>query len=280
MRFVKFIHQGTPMLGVRDQGGVRTLGPESLESLLAAGTDMAAWVAERRTRGVRVDPETLSFLPPLQRPPKILCVGLNYREHTDEVKFEQPAYPTLFTRFSSSLVGHNHPIVRPRCSDALDYEGEMAVVLARGGRHISKEQALAHVFGYTIFNDGSVRDYQFRTPQWTMGKNFDATGAFGPEVVTADELPPGGRGLQLETRLNGQLVQSASTDDMIFDVPTLISLMSEVLTLEPGDVIVSGTPAGIGWAREPRLFMKHGDVCEVSITGLGTLVNPVVDEAA
>lgn len=280
MRFVRFIHQGCPMLGLREDGGVRTLGPESLESLLTGGEDLAAWVAARRTGGMLVDPETLCFLPPLQCPPKILCVGLNYMEHTDEVKLEQPAYPTIFTRFSTSLVGHGTPIVRPRCSDALDYEGEMAVVLARGGRHISKKQALEHVFGYAIFNDGSVRDYQFRTPQWTMGKNFDATGGFGPDVVTADELPPGGRGLRLETRLNGQLVQSASTDDMIFDVPTLISLMSEVLTLEPGDVIVSGTPAGIGWAREPRLLMSHGDVCEVSITGLGTLVNPIVDEAA
>ena len=280
MRFVRFIHQGCPMLGLRADGGVRTLGPESLESLLTGGEDLAAWVVARRAGGTLIDPETLRFLPPLQRPPKILCVGLNYMEHTDEVKLEQPAYPTIFTRFSTSLVGHETPIIRPRCSNALDYEGEMAVVLARGGRHISKEQALEHVFGYAIFNDGSVRDYQFRTPQWTMGKNFDATGGFGPDVVTADELPPGGRGLRLETRLNGQLVQSASTDDMIFDVPTLISLMSEVLTLEPGDVIVSGTPAGIGWAREPRLLMKHGDVCEVSIAGLGTLVNPIIDEAA
>lgn len=280
MRFVRFIYQGRPMLGVREGGKIRTLGPETLESLLGSGDDVTAWVDARRDAGVLIESEGLSFLPPMPRPPKILCVGLNYMEHTDEVKLDQPTYPTVFTRFATSLVGHNEPIVRPTCSEALDYEGEMAVVLARGGRHISKEKALEHVFGYAVFNDGSIRDYQFRTPQWTMGKNFDATGGFGPDVVTADELPPGGRGLQLETRLNGKLVQSASTDDMVFDVATLISLMSEVLTLEPGDVIVSGTPAGIGWAREPRLLMKHGDFCEVTITGIGTLVNPIADEAA
>lgn len=280
MRFVRFIYQGRPMLGLREDGKVRTLGPEALESLLSSGEDLGAWVAARLSGGELIETEALRFLPPLPRPPKILCVGLNYLEHTNEVKLEQPTYPTLFTRFATSLVGHNEPILRPQCSAALDYEGEMAVVIARGGRHISKETALEHVFGYAVFNDGSIRDYQFRTPQWTMGKNFDATGGFGPDVVTADELPPGGRGLQVETRLNGNVVQSASTDDMIFDVPTLISLMSEVLTLEPGDVIVSGTPAGIGWAREPRLLMKHGDVCEVSITGIGTLVNPIVDETA
>jgi 2-keto-4-pentenoate hydratase/2-oxohepta-3-ene-1,7-dioic acid hydratase in catechol pathway len=165
-------------------------------------------------------------------------------------------------------------------SEGLDFEGEIAVILGKSGRHISKDDALSHVAGYSLFNDGSVREYQFKTPQWTVGKNFDGTGAFGPDLVTADELPPGVKGLRLETRLNGEVVQSASTDDMVFDVASLISIISEAITLEAGDVIVSGTPAGIGWARNPKLLMKAGDVCEVSVEKIGTLRNAVADEAA
>jgi acylpyruvate hydrolase len=188
----------------------------------------------------------------------------------------------LFLRVTTSLVAHEQPMIRPRVTDSegLDFEGEIAVVLGKGGRHISKAEALSHVAGYSVFNDGSVREYQFKTPQWTVGKNFDATGAFGPDLVTADELPPGAKGLRLETRLNGQVVQSASTDEMIFDVASLISIISEAITLEPGDVIVSGTPSGIGWARNPRLLMKAGDVCEVSVEKIGTLRNVIADEDA
>jgi 2-keto-4-pentenoate hydratase/2-oxohepta-3-ene-1,7-dioic acid hydratase in catechol pathway len=173
-------------------------------------------------------------------------------------------------------------MIRPRVtdSDGLDYEGEIAVVIGRGGRHISKDAALSHVAGYSVFNDGSVREYQFKTPQWTVGKNFDGTGAFGPDLVTADELTPGVKGLQLETRLNGEVVQSASTDEMVFDVASLISIISEAITLEAGDVIVSGTPSGIGWARSPKLLMKAGDVCEVSVEKIGTLRNVIADESA
>jgi acylpyruvate hydrolase len=168
--------------------------------------------------------------------------------------------------------------VRPRVSDKFDYEGELVVVIGRGGRAISKDAALSHVIGYSIFNDASVRDYQMKSTQWTMGKNFDGTGAFGPHLVTADELPAGGAGLRLQTRLNGKVVQDASTAELIFDVKTLISLLSEAFTLESGDIIVSGTPSGVGFARKPPLWMKAGDVCEVEIEGVGTLVNPVADE--
>ncbi|MEE8536089.1 MAG: fumarylacetoacetate hydrolase family protein, partial [Kiloniellales bacterium] len=147
------------------------------------------------------------------------------------------------------------------------------------GRHIPKERALDHVIGYSIFNEGSVRDYQFKSSQWAMGKNFDASGSFGPDIVTADELPPGGAGLRIHCRLNGDTVQDSSTDDLIFDVPTLVSSLSEVMTLEPGDVIVTGTPPGVGFVRKPPLFMKPGDTCEVEIEGIGTLRNPVVAEA-
>ena len=278
MRYVSFEQNGKAVLGVREGDTVRTIGDESLESLLARGVDLTRHGAQ--ASGASLPVKGLKLLPPLQRPPKIICIGLNYADHTKESKYEQPDYPTIFFRLHTSLIAHEQPIVRPLCSDSLDFEGEVAVILGKGGRYISKADALACVAGYALFNDGSVREYQFKSPQWTVGKNFDDTGAFGPDFVTADELPPGAKGLRLETRLNGEVVQSASTDDMIFDVATLISVISEAITLEPGDVIVSGTPSGIGWARTPKLLMKHGDVCEVSVEGLGTLRNPIVDEIA
>jgi acylpyruvate hydrolase len=280
MRFVRFEKDGKALLGVREDRQVRILGGETLESLLTRGVDLGDYAQSIRG-GERVASEGLTFLPPLQRPPKIICVGLNFADHTSESKYEQPDYPTLFLRVHTSLIAHEQAMVRPAVSDSLglDFEGEIAVVLGKGGRHISKANALKHVAGYALFNDGSVREYQFKTPQWTVGKNFDGTGAFGPDLVTADELPPGAKGLRLETRLNGEIVQSASTDEMVFDVESLISIISVAITLEPGDVIVSGTPSGIGWARTPKLLMKAGDVCEVSVEKIGTLRNVIVDEA-
>jgi 2-keto-4-pentenoate hydratase/2-oxohepta-3-ene-1,7-dioic acid hydratase in catechol pathway len=227
-----------------------------------------------------LDPEAVTFLPVVPRPGKIICVGLNYADHSAESGFKQPDYPTLFGRFATSLIGHRAPLIRPGLSDQLDYEGEIAAVIGRRAKHVPKASALDHVAGYAAFNEGSVRDYQFKAPQWTVGKNFDGTGAFGPALVTSDELPPGARGLRIATRLNGETVQSASTDDMVFDVATLISIISEAITLEPGDVIVTGTPAGVGVARKPQLFMKPGDVCEVEVEGLGLLVNPIAQEEA
>jgi acylpyruvate hydrolase len=280
MRFVSFEQNGEATLGVRNGDKVCVIGNESLESLLARGADLAA-LAQSSLNGQTVAVEGLKFLPPLQRPPKIICVGLNFSDHTSESKYEQPNYPTLFFRVHTSLIAHEQPMVRPSVfdSEGLDFEGEIAVILGKGGRHIAKEDALSYVAGYSLFNDGSVREYQFKTPQWTVGKNFDGTGAFGPDLVTADELPPGVKGLRLETRLNGEVVQSASTDEMVFDVESLISIISEAITLEPGDVIVSGTPSGIGWARMPKLFMRAGDMCEVSVEKIGTLRNTIVDEA-
>ncbi|BCQ26802.1 fumarylacetoacetate hydrolase family protein [Caballeronia sp. NK8] len=281
MRFVSFEKNGKATLGVRDGDHVRVVGDETLESLLARGVRLDEYAATHATED-KVPAAGLKYLPPLQKPPKIVCVGLNYADHTKESKYEQPDYPTLFLRVNTSLVAHEQPMIRPGVGDSagLDYEGEVAVVLGKGGRHIAKEDALSHVAGYALFNDGSVREYQFKTPQWTVGKNFDGTGAFGPDLVTADELPAGAKGLLLETRVNGEVVQSASTDDMVFDVATLISVISEAITLEAGDVIVSGTPSGIGWARTPRLLMKAGDVCEVSVEKIGTLRNVIADEAA
>ena len=279
MRYVSFEKDGKTLLGVRESGAIRTLGEYTLEALLAQGVDLSTWAVEQEGGQIEAE-EGLMFLPPLQRPPKILCVGLNFKDHSKESNFEQPDYPTMFLRLHTSLVAHKEPITRPRISDSLDYEGEIAVVLGKGGRHIRRKDALSHVAGYALFNDASVREYQFKTPQWTMGKNFDGTGAFGPDLITADELPAGVKGLHLETRLNGEIVQSASTDDMVFDVETLIALLSEAITLEAGDVIVSGTPSGVGWARNPKLLMRHGDVCEVSVAGMGILRNVIVDEAA
>ncbi|AMM18749.1 5-oxopent-3-ene-1,2,5-tricarboxylate decarboxylase (plasmid) [Burkholderia sp. PAMC 28687] len=280
MRFVSFKKGNKTLLGVRENSGVRTLGEVTLEELLAEGIDLSTW-ATAQSGGQIESEEGLAFLPPLQRPPKIICVGLNFADHTSESKYEQPDYPTLFFRVHTSLIAHNQPMVRPAVADCagLDFEGEIAVVLSKGGRHITVDDALEHVAGYALFNDGSVREYQFKTPQWTVGKNFDGTGAFGPDLVTADELPAGAKGLLLETRLNGKVVQSANTDEMVFDVASLISIISEAITLEAGDVIVSGTPSGIGWARTPKLLMKAGDVCEVTVEKIGSLRNVIVDEA-
>jgi 2-keto-4-pentenoate hydratase/2-oxohepta-3-ene-1,7-dioic acid hydratase in catechol pathway len=220
------------------------------------------------------------LLPPIANPGKIICIGLNYADHSKESGFEQPAYPTVFGRFASSLIGHGAPIIRPTVSGQLDYEGEIAAVIGKSGRDIPHDQALDYVAGYSLFNDASIRDYQFKSPQWTVGKNFDDTGAFGPTFVLSEDLPPGCRGLQLTTRLNGEVVQNASTDDLVFDVATLVSLLSVAFTLEAGDVIVTGTPAGVGLARMPPLWMKPGDICEVEVDGLGVLSNPIVDQAS
>ena len=252
--------------------------PGNLFSLLSQGPGALRNACERLLSGPRVDLREVQLLPPIQRPGKIICIGLNYRDHAAEGGFEITGYPTIFARYSSSLTGHDAPLICPRVSDELDYEGELVAVIGKRGRHISRDDALAHIAGYSIFNDGSVRDYQFKSSQWTMGKNFDSTGAFGPLFVSADELPPGAKGLRLETRLNGVLVQSASTDNMLFDVAALVSIISEALTLEPGDIIVTGTPSGVGMARNPKLFMKPGDVCEVEIEKIGTLTNHVVAE--
>ncbi|MFD1560070.1 fumarylacetoacetate hydrolase family protein [Paraburkholderia silviterrae] len=280
MHYVNFSPDGkTRLLGLLEGSAIVSLGDATLEQLLAQGVDLVDWANAQRPAGTQYNLSDVTLLPPLTRPGKIICVGLNYADHTKESPYEQPSYPTLFPRFNTSLIAHDAPMIRPLVSDSLDFEGEMAVVLKRGGRHIPLSKALDCVAGYSVFNDGSVREYQFKAPQWTVGKNFDGTGAFGPSLVTADEVPAGGKGLKLETRLNGKVVQSANTDDMLFDVATLIAVISEAITLEAGDVIVSGTPAGIGWAREPKLIMRAGDVCEVEIEGLGVLRNVVRDEA-
>lgn len=253
--------------------------PGDVDDLIRQGRAALDAAAVAMAQQQVVDLDTVQFLAPVACPAKIICVGLNYRDHTAESGFVQPPYPTLFARFNSSITAHNAPLLHSELSDSLDFEGELVVVIGTGGYRISRANALSHVLGYSVFNDGSVREYQFKTPQWTMGKNFDGTGAFGPCLVTADELPPGASGLLLETRLNGKTVQSANTSDMVFDVESLIVTISEAITLEAGDLIVAGTPAGIGHAREPRLYMKPGDICEVEIERIGLLRNRVQSAA-
>ncbi len=215
--------------------------------------------------------------PVIPRPWKIFCVGLNYESHRVETGRPVSQYPTLFTRFATTLVADGEALVCPKLSEKFDYEGELAVVIRRRGRHIAQEEALSYVGGYACFNDGSVRDFQRHSSQFTPGKNFDASGGFGPWLVTPDEIPDPSA-LTLETRLNGEVMQSAGLDDLIFDVPYLISYISGFTTLQPGDVIATGTPGGVGFVRNPPIYMKAGDVAEVTISGIGTLTNPVVEE--
>ncbi len=286
MKFISISHQGRAGTGLLQADGRARIAwagqanyPGSLDDLVQQGPAALRAAAAMLSDLPAVDLAGMEVLAPLRRPGKIVCIGLNYVDHSKESGFEPPSYPAVFSRYASSLIGHGAPIVRPRVSQQLDYEGELVVVIGKHGRHIPVEHALEHVLGSSVFNDGSVRDYQFKSQQWTLGKNFDDTGAFGPALVTADELPPGAKGLKLQTRLNGEVVQSASTDDMIFDVAMLVSLLSQAHALEPGDLIVSGTPAGVGLARNPKLWMKPGDVCEVEIEGIGTLRSPITDEA-
>ncbi|MBL8348615.1 MAG: fumarylacetoacetate hydrolase family protein, partial [Rubrivivax sp.] len=202
-------------------------------------------------------------------------------DHAKEGGRDKPDYPWFFFRGKSSLIGHGQPGIVPRVSSKFDYEAELAVVIGRTvPRHVKPADALAYVFGYSCFNDMSVRDYQKRTGQWTIGKNFDGTGGFGPELVTADELAPGATGLRIQSRLNGQVMQDANTSDMIFSVAETIVLLAECLTLEPGDAIIMGTPAGVGQARTPPVWMKAGDTVEIEIEKVGVLRNPIVAEAA
>lgn len=220
--------------------------------------------------------EHIKYAVPIPKPNKILCVGLNYAAHAMESTYKKPPeFPVLFIRFPSTLVAHKGNIIKPSCSDKLDYEGELAFVINQDAYQVEKEHALDYVGGYTVFNDASVRDYQKRTSQWTMGKNFDATGGIGSEIAVADCVPEGATGLQIQTKVNGVIKQDGNTDDMIFDVPTLVSHITEVMTLNAGDIIVTGTPEGVGFAQKPPLYLKEGDECSITIEKIGTLVNYV-----
>ena len=293
MRLVNFLAADGARLGVRRGDKVVDLSvaaptlPRDLGELFAAGPQALAnarLAADSATPAATLDFASLHLLPPVHRPSKIVCLGTNYLAHvlesthlTGETK--APEFPPVFMRGPSSLVGHGQPIVRPVVSNALDWECELGVIIGKTARHARKEDALDCVGGYACFNDGSIRDYQLRTSQWTLGKNFDHTGGLGPDCVTPDELPPGAKGLRIQTRLNGTVMQDSNTAQMIFGVAEAIAILSECMTLNPGDLIAMGTCEGVGLVRKPPLYMKPGDRCEIEIEGIGTLVNPIVQEA-
>ena len=217
---------------------------------------------------------------PIADPSAIICVGLNYVEHVKEGGYDIPDYPALFMRSKASLMAAGQPMVRPVASEKLDYEAELMVIIGKGGRHISEQAALEHVFGYTVFNDGSVRDYQRKTHQWTPGKNFDDTGAIGPFVVTPDEVPEGAAGLKIESRVGDEILQSSNTGNMIWGVRKIISILSEYTTLAPGDLIALGTPPGVGHAKKPDpRWLRPGETVEIEIEGIGICASPIIDEA-
>ena len=284
MRMVHFEKGGVAGIAADDGAGWYGLNQRdsgfsgTLPELIAQGADLLR-TGRELLRTHAVDLNAVRILPPVPKPPKILCVGLNYDDHLEESGLKKPVYPEIFGRFATSLLAHGEPIRQPPESSTLDYEAELAVVIGRGGRRIRRDKALDHVAGYSLFNDATIREFQLRTPQWTMGKNFDATGAFGPWLVTPDVLPPGAKGLRIQGRLNGRVMQDTSTHKLIFDVPALIELISVASSLEPGDVIITGTPGGVGAARKPPVYMQPGDVFEVEIEGMGILSNPIQRES-
>jgi len=278
MKLLSFAADGKDWFGALRDDGVVTLNDKvaepNLRAALAAGAmDKMRDIAQRAAPDRKLS--AIKFLPVIPRPGKILCAGINYRSHAAEMARELPKQPSMFIRFADTLVGHIGELIRPRVSDHFDFEGELALVIGKGGRHIAAERALEHVAGYTCFVDGSVRDYQKFSV--TSGKNFPGTGPLGPWLVTRDEIPDPGR-LTLTTRLNGKEVQHATTDLLIYSIPQIIAFCSDFTALAPGDVISTGTPEGVGHGRKPPLWMKAGDTLEVEITGIGVLRVQVVDE--
>jgi 2-keto-4-pentenoate hydratase/2-oxohepta-3-ene-1,7-dioic acid hydratase in catechol pathway len=284
MRLITFIHNGREQIGVRRDDIVIPVAridselPGSIMQILAEGRleDLQSKVSN--FDGASFAADDIEYLPLIPRPGKIICIGRNYAAHAAEGGAETPTFPEVFFRGATSLTPHKGNIIRPQCSETLDFEGEFAFVVGKSCRHATEDNALDYIAGYTLFNDATIREYQRFTSQWTMGKNFDDTGAFGPEFVTTDELPNGMAGLSLTTKLNGELMQDGQIDDLVFPVRTLITTLSECMTLEPGDVVVTGTPAGVGYARKPPVWMKHGDTVEIEVEGLGKLINTVQDE--
>ncbi|MGF6786956.1 fumarylacetoacetate hydrolase family protein [Paraburkholderia sp. 35.1] len=278
MKFISFSRNNADSFGTVTEQGVTDIGARlNLTDLGAALRQVG--IDALKDLGARSDTDFAlsdinAYRPVVADPTKILCAGLNYDEHVQETKRERTERPTIFMRVAESQLGHEQAILLPPESDRLDYEGEIAVVLGKGGRRISEDKAYEHIAGFACYNDGSIRDWQMHTSQWGPGKNFEATGAFGPMLVTSDEIGET-EALTLETRLNGQVMQHATTDMLIFSIPTLIAYCSSFITLKPGDVIVTGTPGGVGAKRNPPVFMKNGDIVEVEVSKLGVLRNPI-----
>jgi acylpyruvate hydrolase len=291
MKIVAFTSEKVPRLGMVE-------GDQAIDLSAADGnapTDLGEWLAahdgdlkpltdlaKRAPASAHRPLSGLKYGLPIARPGKIICLGLNYLEHVKEgaQRDNIPKFPTIFMRGRTSLVPHGQPIFRPLVTETLDYEAEMILVVGRRAKHLTAANALSCVAGYSCGNEGSVREFQRKTTQWDMGKNFDHTGGFGPWFVSADELPPGGKGLKIETRLNGNVMQSDNTDNMMFPVIETLVYVTQGMTLEPGDIIFTGTPSGVGFARKPPVWMKNGDVCEIEIGSIGVLRNPIADEGA
>lgn len=280
MKLCSFTRDGTSSYGLVTEAGIVDLGkrlePATLRDFIAAG-DMSA---AQKFAGADADYafDDVTHDPVITNPDKIICAGLNYHAHIEETGREETPNPVLFARFAGSQIGHNQPLIKPLESDLFDYEGEVAVIIGKEGRRISEADAMDYVAGFAPYNDGSVRDWQKHTHQFMPGKTFAGTGGFGPWMTTADEIPDHTK-MRLQTRLNGEVVQDTTLDMLVCSIPRLISYCSTILPLLPGDVIVSGTPGGVGARRNPPLFMKDGDVCEVEVSGVGILRNPVVAES-
>jgi 2-keto-4-pentenoate hydratase/2-oxohepta-3-ene-1,7-dioic acid hydratase in catechol pathway len=291
MKIVGFEAEGGLRLGVVegdqviDLQAVDSKVPADLGAVLAANNgDLKPLgdIAKRAPASARRPLKGLKFGLPVARPGKILCLGLNYLDHVKEGPNRDniPKFPSIFMRCLTSMVPHEQAIVRPKASEQLDYEAEMMLIVGKRAKHLTLANATSIVAGYSCSNEGSVREFQRKTTQWDMGKNFDRTGGFGPWMVTADELPDGGKGLKIESRLNGTVMQSDNTANMMFPVPEMLVYVTQGMTLEPGDIIFTGTPSGVGHARKPNpIWMKDGDTCEIEIEGIGTLRNPIKDEA-
>jgi 2-keto-4-pentenoate hydratase/2-oxohepta-3-ene-1,7-dioic acid hydratase in catechol pathway len=282
MKLLSYRYAGQASYGVATNGGVVDLAPvagevgATLREALERGTlgRIAEWTAKQRPS---VTLDSIAFLPVVPDPRKILCIGINYRSHVEEAGREIPTQPMVFTRYADSQTGHLQPIIRPAVSTKLDFEGELAIIIGRHARHVTADRALDYVAGYSCYNDGSVRDWQRHTSQFTPGKNFPQTGGFGPWLVTTDEIPDPSK-LTLTTRLNGEVVQHATTDDLIFPAAQLIEYCSTFTPLYPGDVIITGTTGGVGAFRQPPLWMQPGDAVEVEISDIGVLRNTITDE--
>ena len=283
MKLLSFSRQGKSSFGVKKDNGIIDLGSRSVTkvSCLLGALQTGLIPSEDELDELAPDYSfsDVILLPVIPNPSKILCVGLNYEKHRQETKREKAGYPTIFTRFADTQVGHGQNIIKPAESERLDFEGELAVIIGKGGRHIEQKNVMEHIAGYSCYNDASVRDWQRHTSQFTPGKNFPKTGAFGPWMATSSEIK-NYKELSITTRLNKNTVQEASLDQLIFDIPTIVSYCSKFTCLSVGDVIVTGTPGGVGDRREPPLYMKHGDIIEVEISQIGVLRNNVMDSEA
>ncbi len=284
MRLVTFSDGGTAKIGVRDGDAIIDVSAAAaafggdMIGVIKGGKAAQTALAAAAKGGKGAPMASVKLLPPIPSPGKILCIGRNYAAHAAEGGAAPPTFPEVFVRTPSSLVAHGEALVVPKASEKFDFEGELVLVIGKTGRHIAEADAYDMIYGWSLFNDGSVRDYQRKASQWTMGKNFDGTGAFGPDIVTVDEVTPGAVGLQLKTHVSGETMQNANTRDLIFPIAKLIYHLTEVMTLEAGDIVVTGTPEGVGYARKPPRWLVPGDRVDIEVEQVGVLSNTVVAE--